>query len=145
VLALRPAAQGQDEERRAPDLEEQVARDEQPRPVGEGVVDRDGHQQAGEHQPDERHAHGQRVGLEPVRPPCRHVPGVEDREREDDRLDTGAQIHACQQVLRELPDREDVDEVEEQLERADVALSVGRARDGNPHRRDPMPRLVHLR
>ena len=39
---------------------------------------------------------------------------------------------------RKLPD-EDVDEVEEQLERAAVALSVGRARDGNPHRRDPMP------
>jgi hypothetical protein len=78
-------------------------------------------------------------------PPCGHGPGVEDREREDDRLDTGAQLDGWQQVLRKLPDREDLDEVEEQLERADVALIVGRARDGNPHRRDPMVSLAHLR
>jgi hypothetical protein len=31
-----------------------------------------------------------------------------------------------EQVMRQLPDREDVDEIEEQLERADDALSAGR-------------------
>jgi hypothetical protein len=31
-----------------------------------------------------------------------------------------------EQVVRELPDREDVDEVEEQLERGDDALGTGR-------------------
>jgi hypothetical protein len=33
-----------------------------------------------------------------------------------------------EQVMRELPDREDVDEVEEQLERGDDALFAGRPR-----------------
>jgi hypothetical protein len=85
--------------RAAPDLEERVAGDEQPRAVIEGVVDRDGHEQAGEHQPDERHAHGQRVRIEPVRPPRGHVPGVEDRKCRDDRLGAGAQIDVCDQVV----------------------------------------------
>ena len=51
MLALRPATQGRDEESSAPDLEKQVAADEQPPAVAECVVDRDGHEQAGEHQP----------------------------------------------------------------------------------------------
>jgi hypothetical protein len=42
-----------------------------------------------------------------------------------------------EQVVRELSDREDVDEVEEQLERCHDALHARRPRDGNPHRRDP--------
>jgi hypothetical protein len=41
VLALRAAAESDDEERRAADLEEQVAGDEQPRAPVEGVLDRD--------------------------------------------------------------------------------------------------------
>jgi hypothetical protein len=137
VLALRPSAHGHDEERRAPDLQEQVASDEQPRAPAERIVDRDGHEQAGEHQPHEQHTHRQPVRIEPVRTPRGHVPGVEDRERHDYRLGAGPQIDLRQQVVRELPDREDVDEVEEQLERGDDALGVGRPRDSAPHCRDP--------
>jgi hypothetical protein len=137
VLALRPSAQGDDEECRPPDLQEQVASDEQPRAVAERVVDRDGHQEAREHQRDERRAHRQPVRLEPVRPPRGHVPGVEDRERQHRGLGARAQVHVREQVVRDLPDREDVDEVEEQLERGDVALRAGRSRDGDPHRGDP--------
>jgi hypothetical protein len=37
------------------------------------------------------------------------------------------------EVMRELADREDVDEVEEQLERRELALGAGRPRDGDPH------------
>jgi hypothetical protein len=139
VLTLRPAAQGHDEEHAAADLEAQVAGDEQPRAVAEGVVDRDGHEQAGEHQPDEHQARGQRVRIEPVRPPRDHVPGVEDRERQDRRLGAGAQIDVCDQVVRELADREDVDEVEEQLQRRDLALSARRSLEGGPHRPDRTP------
>jgi hypothetical protein len=57
------------------------------------------------------------------------------------KLDGGAQV----QVVRELPDREDVDEVEEQLERGHHALRAGRPRDGDPHRRHPMPRRTERR
>lgn len=69
MLTERPAAQGHDQERRAPDLRDQVAGDEQPRAPVERVGDRDRHEQAGEHQPDEVQPHGQPVRLEPVRPP----------------------------------------------------------------------------
>jgi hypothetical protein len=57
----------------------------------------------------------------------------------DRRLGAGTQIDVLEQVVRELPDREQVDEVEEQLERCDDALGAGRARDREPHRRDPTP------
>jgi hypothetical protein len=40
----------------------------------------------------------------------------------------GPQIDVLKQVVRELPDREDLDEVEEQLERGDLAPRAGRAR-----------------
>ncbi len=83
MLAERSAAQGDDEEYRAPDLQEQVASDEQLRTSIERGVDREGHEQAGKHQPDERHAHCEPIRLEPVRSPCGHVPGVEDRKFQD--------------------------------------------------------------
>jgi hypothetical protein len=56
MLALRATAERQDEKRTAPELEQQVAGDEQPRAIVERVVDRDRHDQAREHQPDERGA-----------------------------------------------------------------------------------------
>ena len=135
--AERSPAQGDDEEQRAPDLDQQVAGDEQPRAPVEGVGDRGRHEQAGEHQPDQQQPHRQPVRVEPVRPPRDHVPRVDDCERHDRRLGAGPQVDVLEQVVRELPDREDVDEVEEQLERGDDALRAGRPRDGNPHRGDP--------
>lgn len=136
VLAEGAAAQGHDEERRPSDLEEQVPPDEQPRAPVERVGDRDRREQAREHEPDERQPHRQRVRLQPVRPRRRHVPGVDDHRRQDHRLGAGAQIDVREQVVRELPDREDVDEIEEELERRDHSLGAGRPRDGDPHRRD---------
>jgi hypothetical protein len=68
VLPERPPAQGDDQERRAPELNEQIAGDEQPRAPVERVSDRDRHQQAREHQPDEQQAHRQPVRVQPVRP-----------------------------------------------------------------------------
>ena len=103
VLALGPPAQSDDQERRPPDLKEQVAGDEQPRAVVERVADRDRHEQAGEHQPDQQRSHRQAVGLEPVRPPRGHVPGVDDRERQDDRLRARAQIDVLEQVVDSSP------------------------------------------
>jgi hypothetical protein len=43
-------------------------------------------------------------------------------------------------VVRELPNREDVDEVEEELERRHDALSAGCPRDGDPHAAIVRPR-----
>jgi hypothetical protein len=43
----------------------------------------------------------------------------------------------CDQMVRELPDREDVDEVEQQLQRGDIALGARLPRDSHPHGRDP--------
>jgi hypothetical protein len=86
VLALRPAAKRHNQKHTSADLEEQVAADKQPGPISEGVGDRHRHEQTGEHQADERQAHDQRIRIQPVRPPRDHVPGVENRERDDHRL-----------------------------------------------------------
>jgi hypothetical protein len=99
VLAEWPPTQGDDHERRAPDLNQQVAGDEQPRAPVEGVGDRDGHQQAGEHQPDQERPHGQPVRVEPVRPPGGVRPGVDDRQRQDRRLGTSPQVDIHEQVV----------------------------------------------
>jgi hypothetical protein len=128
VRAERASPQCHDQEGRPPDLEEQVAGDEQPRAIAERVGDRDRHEQAREHQPDEQQPHRQPLRLEPVRSPRGHVPRVNDREGHDHRLRARPQIEVLAQVMRELADREDVDEIEEQLERVDNALCTGRAR-----------------
>jgi hypothetical protein len=73
--------------------------------------------------------------LEPVRTPGSHVPGVDDCQRHDQRFGAGPQVDVFEQVMRQLPDREDVDEIEEQLERGDDTLSAWRPRDRDPHRR----------
>jgi hypothetical protein len=99
VLPERPAPQRDDEERGADELKEQVTGDEQPRAAVERVGDRDRHEQAGEHQRDEQQAHRQPVRLEPVRPPGGHVPGVDDRQRQDHRLGARAQIDVLEQVV----------------------------------------------
>jgi hypothetical protein len=134
---MRSPAQRDDEERRAPELKEQVAGDEQPRAAVERVGNRGRHEQAGKHQSDQQQLHRSPVGLEPVRSPRGHVPGVDDSERQNHGLDARAHVDVLEQVVRELPDREDVDEIEEQLERGDHALGARHPRDGDPHRRDP--------
>jgi hypothetical protein len=126
VLSERAATKSHDEEARPADLQHQIAGDEQPSASGECIADRRGHQQAREHEPDEQRLDWPLVGVEPVRAPGRHVPRIDDRERHDQRLGTGPQVDVLEQVMRQLPDREDVDEIEEQLERADDALSAGR-------------------
>jgi hypothetical protein len=52
---------------------------------------------------------------------------------------SGARPHidVLEQVVRKLLECEDVDDVEEQLERGHHALRAGRPPDSDPHRRDP--------
>jgi hypothetical protein len=137
VLAERPAVQGHNKERRAPDLEKQICRDEKPRAPTECLGDRYGHQEAGEHQPDEQQLNGKPVRLEPVRAPGGHVPRVEDRESQDHSFGARPQIDVLEEMVGELADREDVYEVEEQLKRGNDAFRVGRPRNSDPHCPDP--------
>jgi hypothetical protein len=54
------------------------------------------------------------------------MPGVEHRQGQNQRLRAGPQVDVLEQVMRQLPDREDVDQVEEQLQRSDRSfLSFG--------------------
>jgi hypothetical protein len=76
--------------------------------------------------PTKEGAHLRPLRIEPVRPPRRRRPRVHDRERQDQRLGARPQVDVLEQMVRELPDREDVNEVEEQLQRADLALRIGR-------------------
>jgi hypothetical protein len=52
VIAERPATQGHDEERCAPDLKKQIGSDEQPRPSTECLSNRNRHKKTDKHQPD---------------------------------------------------------------------------------------------
>jgi hypothetical protein len=62
-------------------------------------------------------------------PEASHARHKEDRERHDDRLGARAQIHVCDQVVRELPDREHVD-ASKNSSSAETSRSAPGARDG---------------
>jgi hypothetical protein len=108
---------GHDRERGAAYLDREVADHEQPGAVAKCLRDRGRHDQAGEHQAKQQQADGLEIGVEPVRRPHRHEPRVHDREGEDQGLSHAPGIDVAEQVMRKLADGEDVDEIEEELQR----------------------------
>lgn len=66
-----------------------------------------------------------RVRVELVREPGRVVPRPPDDEQHERRLGDALPGQVLEQQLRDLRDREDEDEVVEELERADAALALG--------------------
>ena len=81
---------------------------------------------------------GLAVAVEPVRGPDGHEPRVHDRQGQDQRLDHAAGVDLLEQVVGELADREDVDEVEEQLQRRDRSrhfAGADQGRDAGARRR----------
>ena len=127
VRPLRPG--GEREEGMAADLDRHVGAGEQQRPLPPRGGDRDRHQQAAEHHPDHESAHGRGARVELVRRPGRVVPRPPDGEQ-DHRGLTGArpvQVRevVIEQVMGDLRDREDEDEVVEELQRRGAGMAVG--------------------
>ena len=131
ALALdRAAVRGRErEEQVASDLDRDVRAREQQRPVAERLGDRDRHHEAREHQPDQQEPHDDRVGVELVGDPRRVVPRPPDREQRDERLPDALPGEVLEQEMRDLRDREDEDQVVEQLERRRPLLLSRRARE----------------
>jgi hypothetical protein len=84
---------------------------------------RRGHDQTRKHQPDEHEPRCAVAQIEVVRDPGNVVPRTPDGEEYDQRLDHAPQRQIGEQVARELRYGEDVDEIEEQLDRPDCARS----------------------
>ncbi len=116
LAAAVAAAHRQQAERVARQLERHVGAREQQRAVAEGVRDRDRHPEAREHAEHQDQAHADPVGVEPVDHPGRVDPRPPDDEQQERGLRRARPGEVVQQQVRELRDREDVDEVEEQLE-----------------------------
>ena len=101
----------------ATDLQRDVARREQQPLLAERLRQRGGHEQAAEHHRGEHPADRRRGRVEPVRHPRRVDPRPPDDEQQERGPRHAGDGEVVEDLVRQLGDREDVDEVEEQLDR----------------------------
>ncbi len=121
----RPALRrGEGQEDVPADLDRDVGAGEEQPAAGEGLGDRDREQQAAEHQPDQEQPDDDRARVELVRDPGRVVPGPPDDEQREQRPPGAAPGEVVEQQVRDLRDREDEDEVVEELERRRALLAA---------------------
>lgn len=112
------------------DLDSDVGVRELQAAVAERLRDRGGHEQAPEHHADEHQPHGQRRRIEPARDPAGVHPGRPHRQEQEERLHGAAQREMRKELVRELRHCEDVDEIEEELDRSDAVVgAVARAQE----------------
>ena len=133
------AARRPEEEQRAADLQGGEGQREHQRALAEGLGQRHRHQQPGQHHREQAQPHRQPLRVQPVRHPRGEDPDPPDRQHQETGLRRAAQRDAVvgempDQRVRQLRDGEDEDEVEEQLDEADLgmAVRVGTAQEGNP-------------
>jgi hypothetical protein len=110
------------DEARPTELQHDVGDREHPGPFAERIGDRDAHDEGHEREGDHGAAHRQPDGVEPVRHPGRRDPAPPERDDHDRALEGAERILVLVEVGRELREREDEDEIEEQL---DVRDPVG--------------------
>jgi hypothetical protein len=94
--------------------------------IPERSIERRGHGQAREHEPDQDQPCRAGAEIEVVRDPGDVGPRSPHRKEQDCGLEPASQRQVVQQVARELGDGEDVHEVEEQLDRRDLRRSLAR-------------------
>ena len=141
VAAHHLPPQGDDHERAADHLDGDVGRGEGQGLIPEGLRDRGRHDQADQHQHHQQHPHREPVRVDPVGGPGRVVPGPPDREEQDEGLDRAARAQVLEQGVRELRDREDVDQVEEQLHAGDARGVTGTVAQQDDGHGGPQPSL----
>ena len=125
-----------------PDLDRDVRAGEQQRAAAERPRDRDRHHEAREHDRQHEQPHRDGVRVELVRDPGRVVPRPPDDEQDEQRLSGAAPGQVVEQQVRDLRDREDEDEVVEELEVRGVLLLVGRLASGAGSGSRSPPRLL---
>ena len=127
VPAHRLAAKHQRHVARAQKSHHDIGAHEQTRAPLERVGDRHGHQDRAGHQRDHQETPGGVVRIDPVRGPCGVVPRPPDGGEERGGLNRAGPRHVLQQEMRELDDREDVNEIEKQLHVRHAHMRSGRA------------------
>ena len=136
----QPVAAVQEPRRRgvATDLQRDVARREHQPLLAERLGQRGGHEQAREHHRGEHPADRGRGRIEPVGHPGRVDPGPPDDEQQERRPRHAGDGEVAQDLVRQLCDREDVDQVEEQLDRGrrlrDAVAARAQVADRRGHR-----------
>ena len=127
------AAVGDHHEHRTEEAHEQVAPDEEPGAVAEGAGYSDRHAQCGEHEHPGEQLHWGAARIQPVHRPGGVVPAPPHRGEHHDGLGSALPGEVLDEQVRELDDGEDVDQVEEELDRADLGSTVPDAgeRDGS--------------
>ena len=108
----------------APDLQRDVADREQHAVRAERARQRGGHEQAREHHAGEHRAHRRRRRVEPVGHPGRVDPRPPHDQQQERRPPDPGDRQVAEDHVRQLRDREDVDQVEEQLDRRDRLLDA---------------------
>src|SRR5690606_15742091 len=111
-------------EDRADDAHEQVAADEEPGRILERTWDGDGHAQCREHEHSAKQLDLCATGVEPVHRPGRVVPTPPHRGEHHDGLCGPLPGEMLDQQVRQLDDREDVDQVEEELDGGHLGAAV---------------------
>ena len=114
--------QVQHDEQRAAHLDHHVADGEHQPGGAEGAEQGGARDQAGQHHGEQHHAHGHGVGVEPVRDPAGVLPAQPHGEPQDQRVQRAHQGQVVQQAVGDLGDREDVHQVEEQLDEGDAGF-----------------------
>ena len=104
--------------------------------VAEGVGQRGRQDEARQHQHEQQQPHRRLLRVEPVGDPGGEHPHPPHRHEQQQRLERApAGVRSVEQAMRQLGDREDEDEVEEQLDEGDLAVRrAGRGRRSSPWR-----------
>jgi hypothetical protein len=123
------------QEQKAADLDRDVRAREQKAVLPERFGDGDCHREAREHHREQKEAHRDRVRVDLARDPRRVVPRPPDDEEREQRVAGSGPAQVVEQQLRELRDREDEDEVVEELERGCVLLLTASSTRVPAHRR----------
>ncbi len=109
------AIEREDHEQCAAELDRDIAAGKDERLFAERVGDRGGHHQREQHQHEQETAEPGVFWVEPVGDPAGILPAEPDREPEDQCFERADEAEVVEQRMAELGDREDIDEVEEQL------------------------------
>jgi hypothetical protein len=107
---------------RRPILDRDVRTCEQQTVAAERLGDGHCHREACEHYREQQEAHGRRVRIDLARDPRRVVPGPPDDEEREERIASSGPAQVVEEQVRHLRDREDEDEVVEELERSCLLL-----------------------
>ena len=113
-----------DEKQRSPHLHRDVSARKGQAARFEGLRQCGGKNQSKQHQNQQREPHRQFFGIQPIGDPRRKDPHPPDREHQQQRLHRSERREMPDERMRELSDREDKNEIEEQFNKTYLSVLV---------------------